>query len=83
MLEGFCFAALLAVSETNNKERASRQTRTQGNNKNNEGKQKKKHKWKHADCDHVKKEQKKKQRSRILQAYENKISYTLEDGHVG
>jgi hypothetical protein len=23
------------------------------------------------------------QRSRILQAYENKISYTLEDGHVG
>jgi hypothetical protein len=26
---------------------------------------------------------KKKQRSRILQAYENKISYTPEDGHVG
>jgi hypothetical protein len=25
----------------------------------------------------------KKQRSRILQAYENKISFTLEDGHVG
>jgi hypothetical protein len=34
---------------------ASRQRHTQGNNKNNEGKQRKKHKWKHADCDHVKK----------------------------
>jgi hypothetical protein len=43
----------------------------------------KKHKWKHAECDHVKKKmQKEKQGSRILQAYENKISYTLEDGHV-
>jgi hypothetical protein len=38
--------------------------------------------WKHAECDHVKKRQK-KYRSRILQAYENKTSYTLEDGHVG
>jgi hypothetical protein len=35
-------------------------------------------------CDHIKKKrQKKKQRSRILQAYENKIPYTPEDGHVG
>jgi hypothetical protein len=32
-----------------------------------------KHKWELAGCDHVK----------ILQAYENKISYTLEDGLVG
>jgi hypothetical protein len=35
--------------------RASRQKHTQGNNKNNEGKQRKKHKWKHAECDHVRK----------------------------
>jgi hypothetical protein len=41
------------------------------------------HGWKRAECDHVKKGSKKKQRSRILQAYENKIYYTLEDGHVG
>jgi hypothetical protein len=54
MLEGFCFAALFCLFffhvvtfcmfpfpfvETNNKERASRQTHMQGNNKNNEGKQ--------------------------------------------
>jgi hypothetical protein len=52
-------------------------------NKNNERKQhRKKHKWKRAECDHVKKAEK-KQRSRILQAYENKISYTPEDGQVG
>jgi hypothetical protein len=31
----------------------------------------------------AKKKSRKKQRSRILQAYENKTSYTLEDGHVG
>jgi hypothetical protein len=31
----------------------------------------------------MKKRQEKKQGSRILQAYENKISYTPEDGHVG
>jgi hypothetical protein len=55
----------------------------QGINKNNEGKQRKKHKWKHAEFDHVKKKAEKKHRSRILQAYENKTSYTLEDGHVG
>jgi hypothetical protein len=30
-----------------------------------------------------KKREKEKQQSRILQAYENKISYTPEDGHVG
>jgi hypothetical protein len=41
------------------------------------------HRWKHAECDHVKKKGGKNQRSRILQVYENKISYTLEDGHVG
>jgi hypothetical protein len=41
-----------------------------------------KHKWKHADCDYVKNAEE-KQRSRILQAYGNKIFYTLEDGHVG
>jgi hypothetical protein len=35
-----------------------RQTHTQGNNKNNEGKQRKTPKWKHAECEHVKKLQK-------------------------
>jgi hypothetical protein len=33
----------------------------QGNNKNNEGQQRKKHKWKHAECDHLKKKGRKKQ----------------------
>jgi hypothetical protein len=37
------------IEQTNNKERASRQTHTQGNNKSNEGK--------HAECDHVEKRQ--------------------------
>jgi hypothetical protein len=68
------------TEQTNNEDRASRQTHTQGNNKNNEGKEKK-NKWKHAECDHVQKGRK-EQRSRILQAYENRISYTHEDGHV-
>jgi hypothetical protein len=39
----------------------------------------KKHKWKRAECGHVEKKGTKKERSRILQAYENKISYTPED----
>jgi hypothetical protein len=48
------------TEQTNNKDTASGQTHTQGNNnKINEGKQRKKHKWKHAECDHVKKRQKK------------------------
>jgi hypothetical protein len=56
-----------------------------GNNKNNEGKQHTKNTngnvqsvttWKKA-------KKKKKQRSRILQSNEYKISYALEDGHVG
>jgi hypothetical protein len=52
-----CLPVLCSSTEQpNNKERASRQTHTQGNNKNNE----EKHKWKHAGCDHVKKRQKKK-----------------------
>jgi hypothetical protein len=42
----------------------------------------KRNKWKRAECDHVEKSQK-KQRSRILQTHEYKISYTPEDGHVG
>jgi hypothetical protein len=35
------------------------------------------------DFQHLQGIEKKKQRSRILQAYENKISYTPEDGNVG
>jgi hypothetical protein len=50
------------------------------NNKNNEGKQRKKHKRKHEKCDYVRE---RAEKSRILQAYDNKISYTFEDGHVG
>jgi hypothetical protein len=109
--------------QTNNKEKASRQTHTQEATKlTKENSTRTKHKWKRAECDHVKKRQKKKQQNRILQAYENKnilhvsaymaifrcvgcfyfqvsasktseadsfrnmkvkISYTLEDGHVG
>jgi hypothetical protein len=68
--------------QTNNKEKAKRQTHTQGNNKNNEGKQKKKHNWKHAECDHVEKKKAKDQRSIILQANKHRIYYTPEDGHV-
>jgi hypothetical protein len=47
-------------TKTDKKQRKSKQTKThtQGNNKNNEGKQRKKHKWKHAECDHVKKDRK-------------------------
>jgi hypothetical protein len=41
------------------------------------------HRWKRVECDHVKKGREKKQRSRIFQAYGNKIPYTPEDGHVG
>jgi hypothetical protein len=56
---------------------ASRQTHTQGNNKNNKGKQHRKNTNGNVQCDQVKKDRKKKQRSRILQAYENKnILYT-------
>jgi hypothetical protein len=46
-------------------------------------------KWKRAECDQVEKngenakKKKENQRSRILQAFEYKTSYTLEDGHVG
>jgi hypothetical protein len=53
------------------KDSASLQTSRQGNNKNNEGKQ------------HMNKTQMENKRSRILQTYENKISYAPEDGHVG
>jgi hypothetical protein len=35
-----------------------------------------------AECYHMGKKRQKKQRSRILQAYGNKISYANEDGHV-
>jgi hypothetical protein len=38
---------------------ANKHPHTQGNNKDNEGKQNKKHRWKCAECDHVKKGQKK------------------------
>jgi hypothetical protein len=50
-------------------------------NKNNEGKWRKNING-NMQCDHVKKKAEKKQGSRILQAYENKISYTPEDDHV-
>jgi hypothetical protein len=39
-----------------------------------------KHKWKHAECDHVKKKGSEAESFRHLKT---KISYTLEDGHVG
>jgi hypothetical protein len=60
---------------------ASRQTHTKGDNKNNEGKQRKKYKWKHAECDHVKKRQKKSSETESFKHM--KISYTPEDSHVG
>jgi hypothetical protein len=49
---------LLWNEDTNNKERTSRQTHTQGNNKITK-ENRKKHKWKHAECDNVEKRQKK------------------------
>jgi hypothetical protein len=64
--------------QTTKKEQVDKHTRKE-TKKNNKGKQGKKHKWKRTECDHVKK----KQRSRILQAYGNKISYAPKDGHVG
>jgi hypothetical protein len=55
---------------TNNKERANRQTHTQGNNKNNEGKQRKPQMENIQCVTTLKKGSKpKKQRSRILQTY--------------
>jgi hypothetical protein len=65
-------------------EKASRQAHTQetAKKKINEEKQNRKHKWKRAKCNHVQ-EKAKNQRSRFLQEYGSKTSYTLEDGHVG
>jgi hypothetical protein len=72
---------ILLNKQTTKTEQADKHTRKE-TIKNNDRKQRKQHKWKHSECDHVKKGRK-KQRRRILQAYENKISYTFEDGHVG
>jgi hypothetical protein len=41
------------------------------------------HRWKHAVWPREKRQKKKRQWNRILQAYKNKISYTLENGQVG
>jgi hypothetical protein len=64
------------------KEQAYKHTRKERTKITKENSTGTKHRWKHAECDHVKKAEK-KQRSIMLQAYENKIFYTLEDGHVG
>jgi hypothetical protein len=72
----------MRTEQTNNKDRASRQTHTQRKNKNNEGKQRKNTNGNTQSVTTSKKAGK-KQRSRVFQAYDNKLSYTLEDGHVG
>jgi hypothetical protein len=66
---------LESTEQTNNKGRTSRQTHTQGNNKNNEGKQHRKNtNGRHTEGD----SEPKKQRNRILQAYENKYPTHLK-----
>jgi hypothetical protein len=74
----------MSTEQTNNKERASRQTHTQGNNKNNEGKQHRNKTqvenmqsvttWKKGS----EQKKKKKERNRILRAYENKYPTHLK-----
>jgi hypothetical protein len=71
------------AGKTNSKERPSRQTHKQGNNNNNEGKQHSKNtngnmqsvtSWK------------RRQKTSVTDSFKHmkiKISYTLEDGHVG
>jgi hypothetical protein len=89
MPEGSCFAAFLPFftwshsAQRNNKEKASRQTHTQETTKlTKENNVRTKHKWKHAECDHLKKGEKSSE-AESFRHMKIKISYTLEDGHVG
>jgi hypothetical protein len=47
-----------------------------------EGKRKKKHKWRHAECDHVEKRQKKSNEAESFKHVKIKISYTPVLTHV-
>jgi hypothetical protein len=53
-------------------------THTQGNNENNEGKQRKKHKWKHPECDHMKKRQKKSREAESFKHMKTKYPTRLK-----
>jgi hypothetical protein len=71
---------------TNNKRKASRQTHTQETTKLTKENNAAKNKWKNAYCYHVRKAKKKKKTPSEADSFrhmEIKISYTLEDGHVG
>jgi hypothetical protein len=72
MLEGFCFAAFLCLffsrghtEQTNKKERGSRHTHARKQKITKENSTQKR-KWKHGECDHVKKKGRKKQRSKNM-----------------
>jgi hypothetical protein len=66
------------------KEQASRQTHTQETTKLTKENSTEKHKWKCAVCDHMeKKRQKIRSKAKFFRHMKIKISYTLEDGHVG
>jgi hypothetical protein len=67
-----CFLYLLQADKHTRKETTKITKENRG--KNTTGNMQSKTTWK---------KKAEKQRSRILQAYENKISYTPEDGHVG
>jgi hypothetical protein len=71
----------LFIKENVSLQACNRQTHTQETTKINE--EQERHRWKGAEFDHVEKKEKKNDSSKFLQAYEIKISYTLEDGHVG
>jgi hypothetical protein len=68
----------------NNTKKASRQTHTQETTTQiNEEKQNRKNTNGNVQSVTQKKAKKKKQRNRLIQAYEIKVSHTPKDGHVG
>jgi hypothetical protein len=71
------------MPEGSNKEKANRQTYTQETTtKLTKKSSTEKHKWKHAECDHVRKKVKTSEAD-SFRHMEIKIYYTPEDGHVG
>jgi hypothetical protein len=79
MLEGFCFAAFLSFfftftfvllqADKNTRKETTKITKENSTEK--------------TQMETCRVWSREKKKGRILQAYENKISYTLEDGHVG
>jgi hypothetical protein len=76
MLEGFCFSVFFCFFKQTNTHAKKQQKITKENNTGT------KHKWKHAECDHVKKKAEKSSEAESFKHMKIKYPTRPEDGHV-